>query len=169
MKTQIFSALKSLTVVTLLITGVAYAQVWNPAPPSPPVGNTPAPVNVGGSFQRKLGALDVAGVLTGTRAIFSDRIGIRDAAPDPGLLLDVEGRVGATAYCDQNGANCVTASVLGGGTNAGNLYRCPDAGAYNSGCVGQLQLNDANCDADKTIGGPGTIAACTLVGRLNVQ
>ncbi|MFC1775520.1 hypothetical protein ACFLY0_01545, partial [Patescibacteria group bacterium] len=37
------------------------------------------------------------------------------AGPDSGLKLDVEGRVGATEYCDQNGQNCVAAAGFGSG------------------------------------------------------
>ena len=44
-------------------------------------------------------------------------IGIGDTTPDSGLKLDVEGKVGATEYCDQNGANCTAAADLGGGGN----------------------------------------------------
>jgi hypothetical protein len=33
-------------------------------------------------------------------------VGIGDTSPDGGLKLDVEGNVGATQYCDQNGNNC---------------------------------------------------------------
>lgn len=41
-------------------------------------------------------------------------IGMGDTTPDAGLKLDVEGRVGATEYCDENGANCTPAGSLGG-------------------------------------------------------
>jgi len=37
------------------------------------------------------------------------QIGIGTPIPDSTLLLDVEGQIGATEYCDENGANCVTA------------------------------------------------------------
>ncbi len=40
-------------------------------------------------------------------------VGIGDVTPNTGLKLDVEGRVGATEYCDENGANCVLATNLG--------------------------------------------------------
>jgi len=45
-------------------------------------------------------------------------VGIGDTTPDSGarnLKLDVEGPVGATHYCDQNGNNCTAAGSLGGG------------------------------------------------------
>jgi|GEM_PF-6032525 len=39
-------------------------------------------------------------------------IGIKDTTPERGLTLDVEGSVGATQYCDQDGANCISAGAL---------------------------------------------------------
>ncbi len=46
-------------------------------------------------------------------------MGIGDATPDGTLKLDVEGQIGATQYCDQNGANCTNAADLGGGEGGG--------------------------------------------------
>ncbi|OGD67325.1 hypothetical protein A2442_00990 [Candidatus Campbellbacteria bacterium RIFOXYC2_FULL_35_25] len=40
------------------------------------------------------------------------QVGIGDFTPDAGLKLDVEGKVGATEYCDQNGLNCVSAASI---------------------------------------------------------
>jgi hypothetical protein len=48
------------------------------------------------------------------------KIGIGDTTPDGTLKLDVEGQIGATEYCDENGANCVSATALGGGTSYWN-------------------------------------------------
>ncbi|MCK5211386.1 hypothetical protein KAJ89_01665 [Candidatus Parcubacteria bacterium] len=42
-------------------------------------------------------------------------VGIGDTSPDGGLKLDVEGPVGATQYCDENGNNCTAAASLGDG------------------------------------------------------
>ena len=42
----------------------------------------------------------------------SGNVGIGDSTPDGTLRLDVEGRVGATEYCDQNGANCKSPSSI---------------------------------------------------------
>lgn len=54
----------------------------------------------------------------------SGNVGIGTTAPSDGsagggqnLKLDVEGAVGATHYCDENGANCVAAGSLGSGSN----------------------------------------------------
>jgi len=39
-------------------------------------------------------------------------VGIGTTAPSAGLKLDVEGKVGATEYCDNDGLNCVTAGSI---------------------------------------------------------
>lgn len=48
-------------------------------------------------------------------------VGIGDSTPDSGtggqLLLDVEGPVGATKFCDQGGNNCFTTATVGGGVS----------------------------------------------------
>lgn len=40
-------------------------------------------------------------------------VGIGDSTPDASLRLDVEGQVGATEYCDENGANCTSITAVG--------------------------------------------------------
>ncbi len=42
----------------------------------------------------------------------SGSVGIGDPTPDGTLRLDIEGGVGATEYCDQNGTNCSTANDI---------------------------------------------------------
>jgi len=65
-------------------------------------------------------------VFLGNNALFVDhstgRVGIGDVSPDNGLKLDVEGKVGASDYCDQNGNNCTVATDLGGGIVNANMY-----------------------------------------------
>gem|GEM_PF-4386686 len=72
--------------------------------------------------------------------VFDDSVGVGDLTPDGGLKLDVEGKVGATEYCDEAGANCSTATDVyntvtsGGGkfqdgATSGEIY-------YNGGNVG---------------------------------
>ncbi len=48
--------------------------------------------------------------------------GIGTNSPSSGLKLDIEGKIGATEYCDQNGGNCVPAGSLssGGSDNLGD-------------------------------------------------
>ena len=57
-----------------------------------------------------------------TGDLSDDRIGILDSTPDAGLTLDVEGQIGATGFCDENGENCstplqLTSLVSGGGAD----------------------------------------------------
>ncbi len=40
------------------------------------------------------------------RITSSGSVGIGDDTPDGGMMLDVEGKIGAIEYCDQNGNNC---------------------------------------------------------------
>ncbi|MFH1583361.1 MAG: hypothetical protein ABIB72_03530, partial [Candidatus Falkowbacteria bacterium] len=49
-------------------------------------------------------------------------VGIGTATLSSGLKLDVEGQVGATQYCDQNGANCKSITDLGGGIPSGYTF-----------------------------------------------
>lgn len=51
---------------------------------------------------------------------YADGIAVGGTVLSTGLLLDVSGKIGATEYCDQNGANCITAgsgNVGGSGTS----------------------------------------------------
>ena len=53
-------------------------------------------------------------------AYFKGNVGIGTTNPSSGtggqLKLDVEGKIGATEYCDENGDNCIAAANLGGAT-----------------------------------------------------
>lgn len=64
--------------------------------------------------------------------------------------------------------NCITSWPSSGGHVLGNLYSCPLSGRYNSGCTGQLQLNNNVCEEDMTYG-PRTNTACTYVGQVMGQ
>ncbi len=70
-----------------------------------------------GSQQLSIGNLIYGTGLNGINdTISTGSVGVGDRVPDATLKLDVEGQVGATEYCDENGANCVPAGSLGGGT-----------------------------------------------------
>lgn len=120
--------------VFLAGTLVVFAD-WQDPTGDPPSGNVPAPINVGGNDQTKEGQLwsnDHVGSYNGSyfqnnidlgtspppsgQADLQPRIGIGRTADtnDPdwtdalNMLLKVSGNIGATAYCDENGANCST-------------------------------------------------------------
>jgi len=69
---------------------------------------------IGGVGTNNFVAKWTAGGTLGNSQIFDDgsQIGIGDPTPDGTLILDAEGAIGATEYCDQNGANCVAAGAL---------------------------------------------------------
>jgi hypothetical protein len=84
---------------------VAVAGAWSRPTQTPPAGNTPAPINVGGTAQSKLGPLGVGGLGVFGKALVAPAAGY--SAPE-NLQLAVSGSVGASAYCDEQGLNCVT-------------------------------------------------------------
>lgn len=105
-----------------------YAVGWDEPISIPPscVSGDPGcdpPVNVGPTTQIKQGGLGIEGVFEayggaanlGLRVV-NGNVGIGTGEPSVGaeaLKLDVEGPVGATMYCDQDGNNCRTASEMG--------------------------------------------------------
>jgi len=51
--------------------------------------------------------------LSGSNVYYTDgNVGVGTATPSAGLNLDVEGKIGATQYCDENGLNCKIISQL---------------------------------------------------------
>ena len=94
-------------------------------------------------------------------------IGIGDTTPDGSLKLDVEGQVGATQYCDQNGGNCFTPSSVGGGgginscswidaggkIGGGNTLECPSSRPVVSGW---------RCSLDSTQSRDCYVKCCSL-------
>ena len=98
-----------------------------------PNGNTPPPINEGTVEQLKRGPLGVSdyfGVIG--RAYIKDSLVINNPTltPDGGLLLDVNGKVGAMEYCDENGNNCVATSGIG---------------AQQGSLIGSCRVNAAGC------------------------
>ena len=108
-----------LSIIAVIIGSVFIANgiilAWTSPSASPPDGNVAAPLNVGSDSQYKSGALGIGGVFRGySNAIFDGNLGIGTADISNGLKLDVEGKVGATYYCDEDGNNCVESGDLGG-------------------------------------------------------
>ncbi|HBP01318.1 MAG: hypothetical protein UY41_C0008G0005 [Candidatus Moranbacteria bacterium GW2011_GWE1_49_15] len=65
-------------------------------------------------------------------SFFEDAVGIGEGTTtiSAGLLLDVHGKVGASEYCDQNGANCKTITMMGGGIADFNSLPRGDMAGY---------------------------------------
>lgn len=103
-----------------------YVVAWTEPSQGPPSDNIAAPINIGDVTQYKSGALGIKGVFeTDTEthlAVSGGNVGIGDTSPDSGtggqLKLDVEGPIGATKYCDENGNHCTVAGELFGGLGA---------------------------------------------------
>ncbi len=96
----------ALTIITSTLVGFYSLQAnWSPSTATPPGNNVPPPINTGTSSQEKDGALAVGGL-----AVFGATY-IQGASTsemfDGSVTLEVEGKIGADAYCDENGENCV--------------------------------------------------------------
>ncbi len=73
------------------------------------------PIDSSATPQIKDGGLSILGLF---RALTGMVVGgAANETPSPNLLLDVEGKVGATDYCDKDGNNCTKAGNLGGFKN----------------------------------------------------
>ncbi|MHB8651709.1 MAG: hypothetical protein ACYC8S_01070 [Minisyncoccota bacterium] len=133
---KLMQTLKSLTLALLLVAGVSYAASWMGPNASPPANNVDAPLNVGPASQSKLGDVTVqrtetqngTPVITGAisapfiNGVFGtfQKVGVASSQqPRGALTLGVEGAVGATQYCDQNGDKCVAPGSMGGGGGGG--------------------------------------------------
>ncbi|MDP1884822.1 MAG: hypothetical protein Q8L10_05705, partial [Candidatus Moranbacteria bacterium] len=78
-------------------------------------------------------------------------VGIGTTSPSSGLKLDVEGKVGATEYCDQNGQNCKSITSMG---SAGSMD-CTTQTISNN----KTTSLSVNCPAGRVSTGGG--CACT--------
>ncbi len=140
-----------------LAVGGSYAYATWSGPEAPPTGsNTEAPINVSDSLQQKEGSLVLEG---GFRAfmqgIFDDVVTIGTTEPSTGdapdgqsLTLDVEGAVGATHYCDENGDNCVAGGEIGtgGGDNSWPEGNYCIIQAQNSSCPSGFDLTSSKAN-----------------------
>ena len=99
----------------LLFVGIAIASAasyvgaaWNNAPVNPPpADNVATPLNVGTTTQNKDGSLTFLGFRSwGPATIVNDPSDSFNVDVITPLLLAVNGPVGATEYCNENGENC---------------------------------------------------------------
>jgi hypothetical protein len=99
-----------------------------------------------------------------TMAIMGGAVGISDTTPDGTLLLDVEGQIGATEYCDENGANCFTAAAAAAtaiddltdaATDATSVFLGSTAGAVDDGANNNIGVG-INALAVNTSGASNT-------------
>lgn len=96
---------KQVAGVALALGFVTAAGAWQGPISDPPQGNVAAPLNVGPSAQSKQGTVGVGGLGVFGRAFVSATSGYTIPS---NLQLGVNGAVGADAYCDASGQNCVT-------------------------------------------------------------
>jgi len=123
----IHNTIIKLGVVALLIgcvLTVNYLQAaWSPPLADPPNDNVDAPINIGTNDQVKNGGLSVDALAVFGNQYVEDSLTVGTTSLSQNLSVDVDGRVGATEYCDENGENCVPASSLGGsGSPSGIPY-----------------------------------------------
>jgi len=114
----------------LVLSVTSFVSAWTAPTAVPPADNIAQPLNVSSTGQLKAGGLSLNTLAPGAAnalLIPYGKIGFGDNTPDGSLKLDVEGPIGATTYCDQNGANCKTTSQMGGTTITGYCIQCCDA------------------------------------------
>lgn len=136
--------IKAFILGVVLVLGATYAYTWTGPTALPPNNNAPAPVNVSSVSQYKAGALGVGGLFRSYGGSYlatdSGSVGIGTTAISVGQLplkLDVEGAVGASAYCDKNGNNCVAdLTSLGASTPGSIVAGCGSSCAQIDGTPG---------------------------------
>jgi hypothetical protein len=128
---------------------------WNPPSAEPPAKNVSKPIYSSSTVSQITDkSLAILGNLSADNIYAAGKIGIGDASPDTGttgnpqaLKLDVEGAIGASAYCDQDGNNCTSMSQKDFG------YEIIDNIRW-----GNLEYNhSASCPAGKEILGGGCL------------
>jgi hypothetical protein len=163
----------------VLATASSVFAVWSDPTDVPPNANTAAPLNTGATTQTKTGGLWAASMGTdngfcigvdcitawseaggsstwstnGSHVYYNGgNVGIGDTTPDGSLKLDVEGQVGATQYCDQNGANCTAAAALGGGGGTqGSLCGLARKGPNTDSCGNATYTSVATCNGASVV------------------
>lgn len=143
-------------VITVFAVGmVVFAAPWADPTATPPGNNAAEPINVSDNGQAKSGGLllNTGGASVGL-IVQNGSMGIGDTTPDADLKLDVEGKVGATEYCDQNGENCKAMAAGGGGSI--NYSDCYEVAAFSSPAPDHTTISRIQCTTDYVMVGLGT-------------
>jgi hypothetical protein len=157
------SQLSILVIGFLLATATSYLSAWS-GPTSQivngvPNGNVPAPINVSNSSQVKQGTLGLGGL-----SVFGvGQVSTTTYTLPSNLAFGVNGKVGATEYCDKDGQNCSTGpdeKIICSGwnysTQGGWSGRC----FVKDECISiTTKATTTRDDFDGCIGVPTTISA----------
>jgi hypothetical protein len=124
--------------VAVLAIGTSYALAdWTAprySPPTCPAGDAgcDAPINVSRPSQVKAGGLGLGGAFTTKgKTILSH--GQNEPTIADNLRTKIYGRVGAKAYCDEEGNNCIVPGAVTTGPGGSSFsFDCPKGEALNS-------------------------------------
>jgi len=152
---------------------IVYAAVhgWSEPSATPPQNNTSAPLNVGPSAQTKSGSLILntdgntigLDIFKGNLIVDSGGIGIGTTQPSSGqqpLKLDVEGAIGAKYYCDENGNNCVSPSVIVGGVKEYNQTAMKFTGGFGGDAMCNMNWPGTHVANETEINACGAAGVC---------
>lgn len=151
MKKNLLEISKVLILVAIVILGVGVVNAWNGPTVAPPGGNVAAPINVSSVEQIKTGKLGVGGLASFGQGLFSTSTAPYTLTGTRAkLLLGLNGPVGATEYCDQNGGGCKTIAQLAsgsastttiiGGGSASDSGQVIDGGGQNTNLGSQWDM-----------------------------
>lgn len=168
MKSRIFSSLKLFSLALLIGLGTSYVFAWTGPTTAPTGGNTPAPINVSSASQTKSGSLRVAGVRT-SLASYINFASSADLTAAPygttafnALALAINGKVGATHYCDELGNNCLTVTQMASSTGSGTGGSVCKVGVQS---VSQSSLGNTTSSVSTGINSATyTIASAVMTG-----
>ncbi len=136
--------IKLLVLALVVGLSVSYAFAWTGPTLTPPNGDVPSPINVGASTQTKSGPLKVGGMRSFLPAYINYDSSVDLSSKGTAfqtLSLAINGKIGATAYCDQDGNNCSGSSGAPSGEVAAfNLSTCPSGWSPANGTGGTVDL-----------------------------
>jgi hypothetical protein len=79
--------------------------------------------------------------------IIQGNVGIGDTTPDEDLKLDVEGKVGAAEYCDENGNNCKAITEIGGSLDCTTVSQTSGSSRNKfASCPSGYRVTGGGCD-----------------------